>query len=201
MHTIHKLLAAAVIAMPVTSFAEGLSYNYVEGGYLTLEPDDTSVDFDGFRARISGLVSESIYLFGSYATVESDRVVGGNFAGAKLSSDTITAGLGWRTALGTATDLNLEAAYVYAESERKDAGALSGSEDDNGFGLSAGVRHLFSPMFEMGGSVNYVDIADDDATSYTANALLHLTPAFSLGGAYTFGDDADGWTAGVRFNF
>ncbi len=196
MRTIHKLLAAAVIAMPVTSFAEGLSYNYIEGGYLTLEPDDTNVDFDGFRAKISGLVSESIYLFGSYATAESDRV-----AGAKLSSDTITAGLGWRTALGTATDLNLEAAYVYAESELKDAGALSGSEDDNGFGLTAGVRHLFSPNFEMGGSVNYVDIADDDSTSFTANALLHLTPAFSLGGAYTFGDDADGWTVGVRFNF
>lgn len=197
MRTINKLLAAAVLVMPATSFAEGLSYNYIEGGYLSIEPDDIDVDADGFRAKISGLVSETIYLFATYANVESDAFG----AGAKVESDTITAGFGLRFELAPNTDLNAEVAYVYAESELKNAGALSNKEDDNGFGLTLGLRHLFSSQFEVGGTVNYVDIADDDATSFTASALYHLTPAFSLGGGYTFGDDADGWTAGIRFNF
>ncbi len=202
MRTINKLLAAALLLVPVTSFAEGLSYNYVEGGYVKVDLDDADVDADGFRARVSGLVSESIYLFASYLSVKSDKFTVATFTSATSEVEQITAGFGLRAALGPSTDFFGEVAYVYVEGEDKNAGPIfSGKEDDNGFGLSAGLRHLFSSQFELAGAVNYVDVFGDDATSYTASALFHLTPAFSLGGGYTFGDDADGWTAGVRFNF
>ncbi|HEY0975385.1 MAG TPA: outer membrane beta-barrel protein [Solimonas sp.] len=188
MHKFGKIAVAALVALPLSAFAQGLSYNYVEAGYVTGDADGT--DFDGFRVKISGKIADSFYLFGSYGSLETDT-------SPALESDTITAGLGWRHALGANTDFTAEAAFVKADVELSGFG----SDDDTGYGLGVGVRHLLSPQFELAGNVDYVDVFDDDNTSFTAAALYHFTPALSLGVSYTTDDDTDAWTFGGRFNF
>jgi hypothetical protein len=194
MRMLGSLCIATMLGAPMAAAAGALSYNYVEAGYVKVEPDDSSVDYDGFRAKVSGQISDVAYVFASYGELESDR-----FKGRTAKQEVITAGLGFRAPLGPATDLNLEAAYVYADFTVN--GPLGSSEDDSGFGLGAGLRHLFTQQFEGGVKLDYVDVFDDDETTLTFSGLVHLTPALSLGAAYSISDDADGWTVGGRFNF
>ncbi len=198
MRMLSTLCAAAMVGAPLTVFAQELSYNYVEAGYVTAEPDEGDVDFDGFRIKVSGQISDPVYVFASYGSLESD-----SFGPANTTSEStnIVAGLGFRLPLTPVTDLNLEAAYVYAETELKNAGAFSGEDDDSGYGLGIGLRHLFLPQLEGGIKVDYVDVFDDDDTTVTFSGLFHVTTALSLGVAYSTSSDADGWTFGGRFNF
>jgi hypothetical protein len=195
MRMLGSLCIATMLSAPMAATASPLSYNYVEAGYVKVEPDDSNIDFDGFRAKVSGQISDAAYVFASYGELESDRIGNTTF-----EQEVITAGLGFRAPLGRATDFNAEFAYVYADLSAK--GPLGGSsEDDSGFGLGAGLRHLFAPQFEGGVKLDYVDVFDDDETTLTFSGLFHLTPALSLGAAYSISDDADGWSVGGRFNF
>lgn len=191
--------AAALVLVPMAALADGLSYNYLQAGYVKVEPEEGDIDADGWAGRVSGLVSEVAYVFASYSNVETDDFTDGFFGTGSLESETITAGLGFRGSIAPSTDFNAEVAYVHAEISGN--GDFAGSEDDNGFALGAGLRHLFAPQFEGGLSVDYVDVFDEDDTSFTVSGLFHVTPQFSIGAAYSISDDADGWTAGVRFNF
>ncbi len=197
MRKLGALCAATLLGLPLTVMAEGLSYNYLEGGYVSVEPDDSDVEFDGYRAKLSVLINEGVYVLASYSDLESDE----NAGGAKATSETITAGLGFRFSLFDATDLNIEAAWLNSE-VGIDGGAFNGAEtDDDGYTLGVGVRHLFFPQLEAGLKVDYTDVFDDDDFVYTASALFHVIPALSIGGSYTIADDSDTWTAGLRFNF
>ncbi len=199
MQMLKALCTAALAVAPLSAFAGGLSYNYVQAGYVSADIDDPNVDADGFDLRVSGLVSDVVYVHAGYGSLETDRFSILGTTGS-LETDTITLGLGFRAPLAPTTDFIAEVAYVNADASGK--GGFSGAdEDDSGYSLSGGVRHLFTPQFEGGASVNYVDVFDEDETALALSALFHLTPQFSLGAGYSVGSDADSWTLGARFNF
>ncbi len=204
MRKLGALCAAALLGLPLSAMAEGHSYSYLEGGYVSSELDDADVEGDGYRARLSVLINEGVYLFGGYSDVETDE----NAIGATFTTKNITAGLGLRFGIFDATDLNVEGAWLNSEIERD--GELVDSEiEDDGFTVGIGIRHLLFPQLELGGKVDYVDIdlagegedETEDDFNYTASALFHVIPALSIGGSYTISDDSDTWTAGLRFNF
>lgn len=188
------LLASSAMLAPSIAAAE-LSYNFVQGSYLSVDLDDTNVDADGFGVSGSGLITDQVYVFGGYTTIESDEVAGGT-----IELDSVTVGLGHRTPLQANTDLNLNAAFVRASVDG--TGTFAGSEEDeNGFALGIGLRHMFTQQFEGGAGFNYTDVGDDDDTSFNVGILFHVTPVLSLGADYGIGSDADVLTAGVRLNF
>lgn len=193
-----------LLAVPVAGLAaEGLSYNYVQAGYVNIDIDDFDEDADGFGVNASGLLSENIFVFASYADVETDTFPSGG-AQVDVEEQTITAGVGYRMPLQSGTDLNASVAFVDDELEVSASGlggSASLSEDDTGFGLSLGLRHLFTPQFEGGAGISYVDIYDDSETSFSLSGLFHVTSVLSLGAGYTFGSDADVLTLGGRLNF
>lgn len=198
-----KWLAAVLLSsVPFASFAaKDLSYTYIQGSYAKVELDDSDEDADGFTAAFSGQISDSFFVFAGYGTVETDEFGINNTS---FESESISAGLGLILPLteSGSTDLNLTAAFIHREfSVNSDSALLEGDEDDEGYGLGARLRHLLTEQIELNASVDYEDVLEDDTTSYTAGVLFHLTEAFSLGGSYTFGDNADGWGAGVRFHF
>ncbi|MDP9140720.1 MAG: porin family protein [Pseudomonadota bacterium] len=196
MRKLGALCAAALLGLPLTAMAEGLSYSYLEGGYVSSELDDGDVEADGFRAKLSVLINEGVYVHGGYAEAETDE----NAIGATFTTKNITAGLGVRFALFDATDLNIEGAWLNGKLER-DGAALDTDVEDDGYTIGAGVRHLFFPQLEAGLKADYSDIFDDDDFAYTGSVLFHVIPALSIGGSYTIADNADTWTAGLRFNF
>lgn len=196
MRKLGALCAAALIGLPLSAMAEGLSYNYLEGGYVSSELDDADVDADGYRAKLSVLINEGIYVHGGYAEAETDE----NAIGATFTTKSITAGLGARFEVFDATDLNIEAAWINGKLER-DGAAVDTDVEDDGYTLGVGVRHLFFPQLEAGFKADYTDVFDDDDFSYTGTVLFHVIPHLSIGGGYTIADNADTWTAGLRFNF
>lgn len=200
-----KWLAAVLLSsVPLASFAaKDLSYTYIQGAYAVVELDDSDEDADGFTAAFSGQISDSFFVFAGYGSVESDDFT---FLNTRVSQEveTISAGLGIILPLTESggTDLNLTGAFIHREfTQNSNNDDFRFDADDEGYGLGARLRHLLTEQIELNASVDYEDVLDDDTTSYTAGALFHLTEAFSLGGSYTFGDNADGWGAGVRFHF
>jgi opacity protein-like surface antigen len=191
-------LLAALGSLPAIAAAQNLSYNYVEGGYLSVSPDDLSVDADGFGLGASALLSSNIFIFSGYSEMETDRLAPSN---AVFNLRSVEAGLGYRMGLGDRTDLNLTGAVVSGKIKLKNAGLLGGSESDTGYSLGAGVRHLLTDQIEINGGVNYTDIFDDDGTSLNAGILFHFTPSLAIGGGYTHTSDSSGWQVGLRFNF
>lgn len=201
MRKLGALCAAALLGLPLSAMAEGLSYSYLEGGYVSSKVDEVvagqgDTDADGYRGKLSVLINEGVYVLGGYTEIETDE----NALGATYTTKNITAGLGLRFGLLEATDLNIEGAWLNSKLER-DGDLVDGEVEDDGYTVGIGVRHLFFPQLEAGLKVDYTDVFEDDDFSYTANALFHVIPMLSIGGSYTIADNSDTWTAGLRFNF
>ena len=188
-------LAAGLFALAGAAHATELNYDYLEAGYAEVDFDDVDEDLTGITIGGSFLVAEQIYLFGRYTDGRTDR-----FAGGRLESTGYTLGMGYRYGVGPQTDFNFAAAYEYADVEGTGGLSFLGSDSENGYSLTVGVRHLAAQAFELGADVTYVDIADDD-TILTVGGLWHVNQQVALGLGYFTGSDAQGFEGGVRFKF
>ena len=67
-----SLLALTLLAaLPfAASAADGVSYNYVEGGYMATDTD--SGDADGWAINGSGAIAPNFHVFGGYAGQKTD---------------------------------------------------------------------------------------------------------------------------------
>lgn len=192
---------AALVAIPGAAIAApALSYNYVQANYIDIEFDDIDPDADGWSVSGSGLLNEQIYAFGSYTSVETDTFSIFGTRGS-LEVDEFAVGLGFRHELQrNTTDLNLEAAFLSQDVEGN-RGFSGLDDDDNGYELGVGIRHLFTPQFEGNIGVRYEDIFDDDDTFLNIGGLLNVTQALAVQAGYSKGSDAESWEVGLRLNF
>ncbi len=196
-----RILACGLVSLaPVVAAAEGLSYNYVQANYQSVDLDDTNVGATGFGVAASGLIAGNLFIFAEYGQAETDTFTDG-IDSAKLKTTPVIAGLGYRIPLTEDTDVNAQAVFVHAKQKLTVDGLGSFSDNDNGYGVGLQIRHLFGPMFELNGSVQYIKIYDDGSTSFSVAALFHATKTLALIGGYTFSDDSKSWIAGVRLNF
>lgn len=193
-------LAAALVPVFSLSVAHaqqsGLSYDYIGVGITKGEILDQ--DFTGFGADASVSLNDVLFAKGSVSTGESDdEVFLPGFGADEAEVTGFTAGLGFHTPIGSNVDMVAGIEYVSTELE------FGGASDDvNGFGLDFGVRALVSENFELQGAVNYVDGDDVDGEfGFDITGRFYLTPQFALTAGYFDGDETNGITAGLRFNF
>lgn len=171
------LLAAASLALLTgPALAQTLHYNFVDLRYLDSDRRNT----DGFSLAAQGLITPDVYVLGRYAELDFGPV----------DAETLQAGLGYRHGVQRNTDLIGELSFVRTE---------VGNNRDNGLGLSAGVRHRFTEVFEGSATIDHVN-ADRNNTSFTLGGLVHFTPQLAAVANYTFDDD-DVIGIGGRFNF
>lgn len=187
------LLAAGLIAFASPAQATDLNYDYVEVGYSHVDFDDFGPDLKSVIIGGSVLVSPDLYFFGRYLDGETDR-----FAGGRIAATNFTLGAGYRLPITRQTDLNFAGAFERARVRGR--GAFTGSDTDNGYSLSAGVRHLVAPEFELRGDVTYIDIDGDD-TVLTLGGQWHVSELVAVGFDYFLGSDAEGFEGRVRFKF
>ena len=77
-----------------------------------------------------------------------------------------------------------------------------GSADEDGFGVSIGLRGMVAEQVELAGSIGYVDLGDaGDGTSIGASAYYNFTEAFALGLFLETDDDVTGYGLSGRFYF
>lgn len=202
MKNITKIMLASALLMPTMSFAGGLSYTYIQGGYTSITTDQYDVDSDGYYVGGSFLVAPNVFIIGSYSDVSSDEFTVGAVTG-QVDSTSYNAGLGIRAPITDFMDANLAAAYVHSESDGTASsafGSVSGSSDGDGYSVSAGLRTLLGERLEINTGYNYVDVSDGQG-SFDIGGLIHFTKMISASAAYRFGDDANAWTVGGRLNF
>lgn len=191
MNKVSLLLLTTLVASPI-AFAKTPNFNFVSGGYLDGDIDGEGAD--GWTIDGSTLVSENVFLSGQYQTV------GDSENGLDVDINWLSAGVGYRTAISASTDFYGLVTYENLEAEASYRGN-SASEDENGYGLSVGVRSMVSDSIELDGRLGYIDIADESETSISVGARFHMNESFSFGANYTSLDDLDLISATVRYSF
>ncbi|MEO6264335.1 MAG: Ax21 family protein [Luteimonas sp.] len=180
------LLAAlpALTLSTAASAADGVSYNYIEGGYVATNTD--GADADGFGFNGSAALNPNFHLFGSYAKQDIKDF--------DADFDQWRFGVGYNHEISPKADLLTRVAY-----EKFDAG--NGIESD-GYSVEAGVRGALAPSFEGYALAGYEDGQDFDGDFYgRLGAIAKFTPNWGLSGDVKFASGDTQWFVGPRFTW
>ncbi|MEE4163752.1 MAG: outer membrane beta-barrel protein [Woeseiaceae bacterium] len=180
-------LLAVLLSFTAAATADDFSYNWLQAGYGWIEFDDIDVDGDGLGIGGSFEINDEFFIFGNYAQADLDF---------GIDTTSWNAGFGYNTALTDVVDLFATVSYEYVDI---DVPAF-GSQDENGFGVGVGMRFWAMDGLELNGSINYVDVGDDD-TALNLGGLYSFTPRFALGLATSFSDDVSSYQVFGRFYF
>lgn len=182
-----KLCLATLLAVPAVSMADGLSYNFVDAGYVTIDADGGGSNPDGFGIGGSFLFGPMVFGQASYSRI----------SGSGVDVDSFAAGAGLRHGLADNVDLVGSAGLIFA---KIDAGSF-GSDDDTGYTLGGGLRAQVMPKLEVNGGIGYTNIFDDGNVTYSLGGVVSVTQQLAVVGGATFDSDATALTIGGRFNF
>jgi opacity protein-like surface antigen len=187
------ILASIFGALSLNTFAASPSYDFVKAGYVQADIEDAG-DFEPSGFQIQGFKSlnENVYLTGRYGQLGED------VSGVDIDLDYASAGVGYRYGLTQNTDFFGEVTYEYVNID-VELDSISG-EDDNGYGITAGIRSMLSEQFELRGAIRYIDIEDDE-TAFEIGADYFFTPQFSFGATYVIADDIDLLGVSARYTF
>lgn len=184
-----RLILVAALLVHGIAFAQtdggqraDLSYNYMELRYVDVDNNGG----DGFR------------LNGSFDLQNNWLMVGGvtllDFNG-NVDVTTAEVGAGYVWSYSKSFDLLSTLRLVRAEVDTP-----GGSANDTGFAFSAGARGFVAPRFEVRGSVNHINLDNNDTYLEVAGDY-HFTDRVSAGASLEFAGDDDVLTIGARWYF
>jgi hypothetical protein len=186
------LTSLLITSLSVSSavMAKSPSWNNIGLVYTSVDIDDTDYEPSGFTLSGSHLVSDDVYVYGTYLSVE-DYIFSTD-----LEITTLNLGLGYRYALNATTDVFGQISYLNAEAK---ADGLS--EDENGYSLAIGIKSMLTDNVEgiIGASRDSLD--GESETSLSLGLSYFVNEKFSIGAGYTFADDAKILNVGVKFHF
>lgn len=183
------LALTLLVALPfAASAAEGISYNYIEGGYTATNGD---VDADGFGANASVAIHPNFHLFGGYSQQEIDD--------SNFDVDQWHAGVGYNLELSPKVDLIARAAYEKVKVESFDA---------DGYSAEVGVRSPLTTRLEGYAMAGYEDfgkddgLGDDNGDFYgRLGAQVKFNPNWGISGDVKLSDGDTQWFVGPRFTW
>lgn len=203
----HSLLALALAAtLPfAASAAEGLNYNYIEGGYVAtnLDSDDGDIDADGVGVNASVALSPNFHLFGGFSAQETDEF---GFLGSRVETDVNQwrVGIGYNHAIAANTDLLARAAYekfevddITVNGQRYDI-----NDGDDGYSVEVGVRSALTANLEGYALAGYEDYGNDADDFYgRLGAQWKFNPNWGISGDVKIADGDTQWFVGPRFSW
>jgi len=155
--------AALTAASAFAGESEGPRYTYVELGYERVNPDHIDDDLNAGSVNGSLAVTDHVHLFAGYSYGEVDT------AGTTLDVQSAEGGAGLNFPLTKKVDVVADAAYLWSKVHAD----RFGSADDNGYGLSLGLRAMVTPKLELNGGASFSDTSGTEWSGY-------------VGGAYSF---------------
>ncbi len=199
---LRKPWALALLLLPLSAYAEGVSYNYFEANYIIDEELDVDIpgfgsgsdDGDGFAVAGSFAFNETFFGNASYSDASLDD------SGLDLSN--LSIGVGARSAQWTGA-VDLFGVLSYEDTEVD-------SLDDSGFGIAGGLRGLLADNFELNGQVKYTDIGDADGVGFKVGGVYAFNPNWGVTGDWSTSNleddtgaevDIDELRVGVRYIF
>lgn len=189
--TLKMLLVGAALTPFAAMADDNLSYTYVQAGYAQTDIDDVNADGDEYSLSGSLALSSNWHTFAGFSKGELDD------NGADFDVTGWQIGLGYNHPVNSKADVIARLSYL-----RMDIDTPLGDADEDGFGISVGLRGRLAPAFELEGAVNYTDLGDfGDDTSFGAAARYFFTPAFAAGLNLGIGDDTTSYGVHFRLNF
>lgn len=189
-----SLLALGLMAaLPfAASAADGLSYNYVEGGYVKTDADGG--DADGWALKGSYALSPNFSLFGDFNRKEPDGT-------SDFHVNQWRVGAGYNLPIAASTDFVARVAYQRFDPSKGDL-------DFNGYSGEAGIRNAFGQHFEVYALAGYEDYSkkhgiNPDGEWYgRLGVQAKLNPNWGLSGEMKMvrGGDKE-WFVGPRFSW
>lgn len=182
-----SLLAVTLLAaLPfAASAAEGVSYNYVQGGYIATNGDNNA-DADGFGIGASVAVHPNFYIFGSYNQQEVDNT--------NIDIDQWNAGVGYNYGINDKVDLITGVSY-----EKLDDGR---NLNLDGYTAEVGVRAALGTMVEGYVKAGYSDFERLDGDFYgRLGAQVKFNQNWGISGDVKFADGDTQWFVGPRLSW
>lgn len=186
-----KFLIALMAALPAiglaanASAADGLSYNYVQGGYVATNTD--AADADGWGGEASVAVSENFHVFGGYNSQELDNT--------SFDVENWRAGLGYNHPVSSNTDLVTRVAY---ENYQVDVAGF----DEDAWSAEVGVRSALATNLEGYAMAGYEDGDNFDDGAYgRLGGQYKFTPNWGITGDVKLSDGDQQWFVGPRFTW
>jgi hypothetical protein len=168
------LSAIAALGIAGQALADGISYSYVEGDYLSsrLKGYGESIDGDGFKFEGSMAMGMNWLGFVDVGRTSYSE------SGESLKFTPTAIGVGFHTALGESFDFVAKASY-----DRVKVGFTGiGSSTESGWGLSAGLRGMIGEKVELSTGLRYRDVGDlESIVGFSVGGRYYITPAFAVG--------------------
>jgi Outer membrane protein beta-barrel domain len=172
------LPAIAALGFAGQALAEGISYSYVEGDYLSSRLKDSGdhLSGDGFRFEGSAALGTNWLAFVEIGRTKYTE------SGDSLKFTPTGIGVGYHTALGGTVDFVGKASYDRVKLHIGLGGIGSGSTTESGWGLSAGLRGMVGEKVEWSSALKYRDVGDlQSIVSFSIGGRYYFTPAFGVG--------------------
>lgn len=181
--TIALALAAALPF--AASAADGINYNYVQGGYVSTHTNPGSADGWGLEGSVA--VHPNVHLFASYSNQDIKHT--------NVDFDQWRVGGGYNTQIGKRTDFVANVAY-----EKIDAGQGIKAE---GYSLEGGVRSMLASNIEGYALLGYQDGHDFDGDAYgRMGATAKFTPNWAVDANVKLINGGERqWFIGPRFSW
>ena len=181
----HILAFALVAAMPfAASAADGINYNYAQGGYVATRTDAGNADGWGLGGSVA--VHPNVHLFGNYAKQDIDNT--------NLDLDQWRAGVGFNTSISPKADFVANVAY-----EKYD---LGGGLDFDGYSAEAGVRGVLASQLEGYALLGYEDGNDLDGNAYgRLGATVKFNQTWGVNADVKFADGDTQYFIGPRLTW
>ena len=186
-----NLIVALLVGLPAVGLAasanaaEGLSYDYVQGGYAATNTD--GADAEGFGGEASFAVHPNFHVFGGYNSQEIDD--------SSIDLENWRAGVGYNHPVSANTDLLTRVAY---ENYQADEVGL----DEDGWSAEVGVRSALTTNLEGYALAGYEDGDDFDGSAYgRLGAQVKFTPGWGVAADVKFVESDTQWFVGPRLTW
>ena len=182
-----SLLALSLLALApfAASAADGINYNYVEGGYVATNGDGNA-DAQGFGVNGSVAIAPNFHLFGGYSNQEIDHT--------SIDFDQWRVGVGYNHQISQRADLLTRVAY-----EKFDAG---NNAEFDGYSVEVGLNGALAPRFNGYALVGYEDGDDYDGDYYgRLGAQVKFNSSWSASADVKFSDGDTQWFIGPRLSW
>ncbi|HYM85517.1 MAG TPA: diffusible signal factor-reguated Ax21 family protein [Pseudoxanthomonas sp.] len=187
-------LLSTLTLSAAASAAEGISYNYVEGGYTATNLDGQS-DSDGWGLNGSVAIAPNFHVFGGYNQQDFDSV--------NYGYDQWRLGVGYNHEISQNVDLVTRVAYEKFQGDDFNVGGVGFAGTDlDGYSGEVGVRGSLTQHLEGYAMAGYEDGSDYDGDFYgRLGAQVKFNPNWGISGDVKFADNDTQWFVGPRFTW
>ncbi|MCC2614735.1 porin family protein [Aestuariibacter halophilus] len=191
-----KSIAAIALAtlFSANTIAAQNDWNFVDLGYTSANYEDLDSNPDGFSIKGSYLVNDNIILTADFQRLSDDLY------GVDVDLDQLSVGAGYRFVLNDKTEAYAILSYERIEAKAQYMG-YSDDEDDNGYGLTAGIRQMVGENVELKVEAGYVNTSDDREMSYTLGGRYYINDQWSVAFDYALASERNLTSFSARYQF